>query len=146
MVKPNEFRALALAFPETEELSHFGKPDFRVRGKIFAGLSVDEHVGTLKLSPEVQTSLVGPSEGEPFFPCAGAWGRKGWTHVRLALADRGVLRELLKEAYRLVAPKGLVAGLEAPAVPPMLAQPKSRPKAKRDSTKESGSRPSRGVE
>ena len=144
MVKPNEFRALALAFPETEELSHFGKPDFRVRGKIFAGLSADEHVGTLKLSPEVQTSLVGPSEEDPFFPCSGAWGQKGWTHVRLAHVDRAVLRELLEEAYRLVAPKGLVAGLEAPTTPPKAVQPKARPKAKRASNKESSTRRSRG--
>ena len=144
MVKPNEFRALALAFPETEELSHFGKPDFRVRGKIFAGLSADELVGTLKLTPEVQRSVVGPSEGDPFFPCAGAWGQKGWTHVRLAHVDRAVLRELLEEAYRLVAPKGLVAALEAPAAPPKLAQSKSRPKTKQDSTKESSTRRSRG--
>jgi hypothetical protein len=142
MVKPNEFRALALAFPETEELSHFGKPDFRVRGKIFAGLSADEHVGTLKLTPEVQTSLGGQNEGQPFFPCAGAWGQKGWTHVRLAHVDRAVLRELLKEAYRLVAPKGLVADLEAPTAPPKPMS--SRPKAKRASTKESSPRRSRG--
>ncbi len=144
MVKPNEFRALALAFPEAEELSHFGKPDFRVRGKIFAGLSADEHVGTLKLTPEVQTSVVGSNEADPFFPSAGAWGQKGWTHVRLAHVDGAVLRELLEEAYRLVAPKGLVAGLEGPTAPRKPVQPKSRPKAKRASTTESSTRRSRG--
>jgi hypothetical protein len=32
----NEFRALALSFPETEESSHMDHPDFRVGGKIFA--------------------------------------------------------------------------------------------------------------
>ena len=30
-----EFRSLALRFPEASEEAHMGHPDFRVRGKIF---------------------------------------------------------------------------------------------------------------
>ncbi|MCA0432023.1 MAG: MmcQ/YjbR family DNA-binding protein [Proteobacteria bacterium] len=33
------FREMALAFPEAEEKSHFGKPDFRVKNRIFAGFN-----------------------------------------------------------------------------------------------------------
>jgi hypothetical protein len=34
----DDFRSLALGFPETEERAHMDHPDFRVRGKIFATL------------------------------------------------------------------------------------------------------------
>ena len=33
-----EFRLIALAFPDAEERSHMNHPDFRVGGKIFAKL------------------------------------------------------------------------------------------------------------
>lgn len=108
MLRPAAWRKLALALPETAEKSHFGQPDFRVRGKIFAGLSEDETLGTLKLSPEIQ-SLVVEAKPETFFPATGAWGRSGWTRVHLATSEAGEIRSLLLEAWRLIAPKTLVA-------------------------------------
>jgi predicted DNA-binding protein (MmcQ/YjbR family) len=48
---PKEFRKIALSFPETEEESHMGHPDFRVSGKIFATLGPDEDWGMVKLTP-----------------------------------------------------------------------------------------------
>jgi len=36
-----EFRAIALSFPESEERTHMNHPDFRVGGKIFATISPD---------------------------------------------------------------------------------------------------------
>ena len=58
MVTAAQMRKLALAMPAVEEKSHFGKPDFRVRGKIFAGLSPDGKRGTLKLPPDVQAVVL----------------------------------------------------------------------------------------
>jgi len=107
MATAANMRKLALALPETEERSHFSQPDFRVRGKIFAGLSVDEKRGTLKLSAEIQTALVDGSG--VFTPAAGAWGRSGWTYVELARVEAGMLGELLQESWALVAPKSLAA-------------------------------------
>ena len=114
-----DWRRLALALPEVCEGSHFGKADFRVAGKIFAGLSADESTGTLKLLPEIQASLVG-CEGEdaPFTPCAGAWGRSGWTFVDLARVDLAVVEALVGEAWRLVAPKRLSRIAEASEAAP----------------------------
>jgi hypothetical protein len=37
-VTANDFRRIALAFPETAEHAHMDHPDFRVAGKIFATL------------------------------------------------------------------------------------------------------------
>jgi hypothetical protein len=108
MATAAQFRKLALSLPDTEEKSHFEQPDFRVRGKIFAGLTRDGKDGTLKLSPEIQGGLL-DARAKVFYPAAGAWGRKGWTHVRLARAKVAELAYLLDESWRLTAPKRLVA-------------------------------------
>ena len=42
--------------PETEEKSHFGKPDFRVKNKIFAGIN-GQGFAYVKLLTEQQTML-----------------------------------------------------------------------------------------
>jgi hypothetical protein len=132
MITAAQFRKLALAFPEVEEKSHFEQPDFRVRNKIFAGLSQDEGRGTLKLTPELQ-AMVMSAEPDVFLPAAGAWGRKGWTRIVLANAELPGLRELLAEAYSLVAPKSFVrarSGLESD-VPKAAPAQKKRKKASR---------------
>ena len=108
MVTAAQMRKLALSMPEAEEKSHFDQPDFRVRNKIFAGLSPDGKRGTLKLRPELQSLAL---EGNPaaFSAAAGAWGRSGWTHVDLPAVQLAELRPLVLEAWRLVAPRRLVA-------------------------------------
>ena len=90
-----QFRKLALALEGAEEAAHMDHPDFRVRGKIFAGLNHAETEGTLKLTPEIQATL----DAEAFAPAAGAWGQKGWTKVFLKSADAKIVKELLCEAW-----------------------------------------------
>lgn len=90
-----------------------GHADFRVRGKVFASLGVpDEGWGMVKLTSEQQGMLMA---GEPgaFKPAAGAWGRRGSTHVRLAAVDRTTLESALGMAWRNVAPKGLATASRA---------------------------------
>lgn len=137
MATAAQMRKLALSLPEAEEKSHFEHPDFRVGGKIFAGLSSDGKRGTLKLTPEIQAMVLEQSSGA-FTPAAGAWGRSGWTYVDLARVEIGALEELLGESWRLVAPKRVVAAREASgrAEAP---KPKARTK-KRAPTKGSPSR------
>jgi hypothetical protein len=108
MATAAQLRKLALSMPEVEEKSHFGHPDFRVRNKIFAGLSADGKQGTLKLTPDLQAMAL---EARPtvFAPAAGAWGRSGWTQVTLPAAAVADLRPLVLEAWRLVAPRRLMA-------------------------------------
>jgi hypothetical protein len=108
MVTAAQLRRLALALPETEEKSHFEQPDFRVRNKIFAGLSQDGAVGVLKLTTEIQAMVI-DAKPKVFWPASGAWGRAGWTHFQLAQAELGALETLLREAWQLVAPKRLAA-------------------------------------
>jgi hypothetical protein len=104
---PNEFRKLALSFPDTEERGHMNHPDFRVAGKIFATLGYpDKSWGMVKLTPVEQEMLV---EAEPavFVPAKGAWGRQGSTTVNLKTAEKDVVRNALAAAWRLTAPAKL---------------------------------------
>jgi hypothetical protein len=95
------FREMALSFDGAEEGSHMGAPDFRVGGRIFATLAMqDEGFGNLMLSPELQRVLV---TGAPdvFLPIPGGWGRMGATHVRLAEASPEQVLKGLQLAWSL---------------------------------------------
>jgi hypothetical protein len=127
-----QWRKLACALPEVEEKSHFEQPDFRVRNKIFAGLNPEETQGVLKLPLEMQAMLL-DAKPNVFTPAAGAWGRSGWTHVELARLDAGAAPELLREAWRLIAPKKLVA--ERAGAKPSVGPRKNAPAAKKRAKK-----------
>jgi len=103
---PSEaFRKLALTLPGAEEKSHFGKADFRVRDKIFAGFN-DKGRAYVKLLPEQQAMLVA---AEPLMvsPIPGGWGKKGWTLVDQDPADEALLKSVLQMAWKNVARKSL---------------------------------------
>ena len=106
-----EFRNLALSFPEASEAAHMGHPDFRVRGKIFATLGPDEAWGMVKLTPDDQALFV-RTEPDAFRPVNGAWGRRGCTYVRLEAATEPAVRQALVAAWRNTAPKRLVRQLD----------------------------------
>src|SRR5258707_4621355 len=88
VVTADQFRRVALGFPEAFESSHMRHPDFRVRGgKLFATLAYpDKAWGMVKLTPEQQEEFVG-AEPEVFVPVKGGWGRGGWTSVRMPAAS-----------------------------------------------------------
>jgi hypothetical protein len=104
---PNEFRELALSFPEAIESAHMHHPDFRVGGRIFATLGYpDEDSAMVKLSPDDQKEFVRASP-DVFKPVKGAWGRQGATQVYLPAATLNIVRETLTAAWRKTAPKRL---------------------------------------
>ncbi len=103
----HDLRRLALAFPGTEEKSHFDKADFRVKNKIFASLN-DDATGVIKLTIEQQAIMVDAEPGV-FQSLTGGWGRKGWTKIILAASDEITLKSALQTAWRNVAPKSLQA-------------------------------------
>ena len=96
-----EFRRIALTLEGAEEGSHMGAVDFRVGGRIFATLaSISQGFGNLMLTPEIQAEFVADAP-DIFVPVAGGWGRMGITHVRLAKANRDVVRGALHTAWKL---------------------------------------------
>jgi predicted DNA-binding protein (MmcQ/YjbR family) len=55
----NEFRKLALSFPEATESAHMHHPDFRISGKIFATLGYpNDDLAMVKLTPDEQDEFV----------------------------------------------------------------------------------------
>lgn len=95
---PVEFRHLVLAIPIAVEQSHMAHPDFRLGGKIFASLGKpDEEWGMVKLTPEQQEEFVAKAPST-FKPCAGAWGRQGYTNVHLPSAKVTLVRRAVAMA------------------------------------------------
>lgn len=102
----DDARQFALSLPEVTEEPHFKLSSFRVRGKIFA------------TAPPEETSLrifVGEDRREmavSMYPefCEKLWWGKNVVgiSVTLAAADAGEVRELLRAAWELKAPKGLL--------------------------------------
>ena len=103
----NDFRKLALSFPEAIESAHMAHPDFRVRGKIFATLGYpDKDFAVVKLTQDQQRELV-RSDPKVFRPVKGAWGRRGNISVHLPAANMEKVREAIGAAWRNTAPKKL---------------------------------------
>jgi hypothetical protein len=104
---PNEFRELALSFPEAIESAHMHHPDFRVGGRIFATLGYpDQDSATVKLSRDEQREFI-RSNPDVFQPAKGAWGRQGSTILYLPATTINIVREALTAAWRNTAPKRL---------------------------------------
>jgi hypothetical protein len=105
-------RALALALPEALEEPHFDRASFRVRGKIFATLPpVGEdgvHKVVLKLPVLVKESLQ-QTDGNAIVSL-GNWDKGGWTQLDIGRMDGEKLADLVRLAWRQVAPKKLIAG------------------------------------
>lgn len=117
MLRLDTARKLALALPEAEEKDHFGRPSFRVRGKIYAQLALPgapEQRAILKLPLADQTALI--LSAPEVFSAVPQWGMHGWTYVRLDGVDRLFFGRLLQQAWKGVAPKKLVAASEAEMV------------------------------
>src|SRR5262249_54451741 len=102
---PQQFRKLARALPGAREGAHMGHADFRVGGKIFATRGhPDAASAVVMLKPDQQALLV-ETAGATFSPVPGGWGLKGSTRVALAKADRAAVKNALRLAWELRAPK-----------------------------------------
>jgi hypothetical protein len=107
-----EFRAIALAQPETIESSHMNHPDFRVRNKIFATIpSVAKDEGMVKLTPEQQKQFA-QEYPKIFSAVPGGWGIRGATLVNLAPATKKIVERAMRRAWRNTAPKRLIAQID----------------------------------
>jgi hypothetical protein len=101
-------RPLALALPEVEESQHFGTPDFRVRGKIFATARHNEALCMVKLPLHIQAAMV-ENQPDVFSLPPGGWAKHGATYADADKIDPDLLKDLLDLSWRQVAPKKLAA-------------------------------------
>lgn len=108
MVSIDTARQLALSLPEAEEKSHFERPDFRVKNKIFASLHEDKACMMVKLSVMDQ-SVFCAFDKTIIYPVPGGWGKKGATLVNLKKVKKSMLLDALTTAWKTVAPSKLVS-------------------------------------
>jgi predicted DNA-binding protein (MmcQ/YjbR family) len=106
MVNIDDFRKLALSFPEAEESTHFEKTSFRIKKKIFATLSENEKIACIKLSG-IDQSVFSTTNRITIYPVPNKWGKQGWTFVNLDSVHPDLLKDALKTAFCEVAPKKL---------------------------------------
>ncbi len=121
-VRPiTRLRKLCLALPEAREVQAWGEPTFRVRNKMFAMYAdAANHHGNgrpavwLKAPVGDQAAMVGAAPKCFFVPAYV--GPSGWVGIWLdGVVDWSDVADLLREAYRLVAPKRLCALLDSEA-------------------------------
>lgn len=110
-------RTACMALPEVEERLSHGSPTFFVRGKKTFVTHVDDHHGDGRLAIwcaaplGIQEALVAEEPRRFFVP--PYVGPRGWLGVRLDVdVDWDEVGVLVEEAYRVVAPKKLVAELD----------------------------------
>lgn len=106
MISIKQARQAALSLPETEEKSHFERPDFRVKNKVFSTLHADKNRMVVKLSA-VDQSVFCSFNKEIIFPVPGGWGRQGWTFINLKKIKKEMLVDALTTAWKTVAPPKL---------------------------------------
>src|SRR5262245_32826553 len=103
--------AFALGLPGAFEDHPWGETVAKVgRGKVFVFFGVE---GSIRLTIKLDESHGHALALEEAEPTGYGLGRSGWVTLPVAAAPFEVLCDFIEESYRLVAPKGLVAELDA---------------------------------
>lgn len=110
-----KLRRLCLALPETTERLSHGEPTWFVRGKktfvMYADHHHDDRLAFWCAAPAGAQETLVAAEPERFFRPPYV-GHRGWLGVYLDVeVDWDEIAEVVSDAYRMVAPKSLVAKL-----------------------------------
>ena len=110
-------RPICLQFPETTERLSHGEPAWFVRGKktfvTYADHHHDDRLAFWCAAPPGSQKALVASDPERFFVPPYV-GQRGWLGVYLDVpVDWAEIEEIVEEAYRVVAPKRLIADLDA---------------------------------
>lgn len=123
MAKPSDIlarlRAVFLAFPEVTERPSHGAPAWFVRDKRSIGTlwehghhEIDRTHMWCAAPPGAQAELIAANPAR-FFPPPYV-GHRGWIGMYLDVSpDWGEVAEVAEDAYRTIAPKTLIAQLDA---------------------------------
>jgi hypothetical protein len=107
----DEFRRMALSYPEATETTDDGLAHFRVRGRAFARLPQRDNGWADIMLSRKDSDLCGAGEPELFAPLRGTWLRPGFTQVNLIRAGEHTVRSALTAAFLNAAPRRLGATL-----------------------------------
>jgi predicted DNA-binding protein (MmcQ/YjbR family) len=116
-------RKLCLSLPETHEVEAWGAPTFRIKGgKIFAmyASASNQHAGRhsvwIKARKDNQELMIRSKPARFFKP--PYVGPSGWIGVYLDKSpDWNEVAELLRDGWRQIAPRKLLASIEQQAAP-----------------------------
>ncbi len=101
---PTALRKLALARLGAHEEPHFERTSFRVGKKIFATMTADSGEAMVRVRPPEKLDGLLSAFPAVFFSY-GTWTAKnGALGVRLARVDAKVMRALVEDSWRLIAP------------------------------------------
>ena len=110
----DRLRKCALAYPETREDHPWGESAIKVKGKTFVFMGVDKvRLGlSLKLPRSREFALEYPFTK----PTPYGLGKSGWVSAEFTGAENpplDILEAWIDESFRAIAPKKLVAAMEA---------------------------------
>ena len=108
MVTVDDVRAVAMSLPRTEERLIRDQVKFRVGRIVYVALSRDELSMGFGFPKEERAALVA-AQPEKFFMPIPSDLRYQWVRVWLDAIDRGEMRELVIDAWRMVVPKRVAA-------------------------------------
>lgn len=107
----DDVRRMAMALPGAAESTWFGLPTFKVRSKFFAGRGKDGASLVLRCNVYERKYLM---EAAPdVYHVTDHYRDDPYVLVHLSAIDADALRERVEESWRMVAPKKLIAELEA---------------------------------
>jgi predicted DNA-binding protein (MmcQ/YjbR family) len=108
--------AFALALPEATEDFPWGERVAKVGGKVFVFLGKPRKGGPMGLSVKLPTSSAEALDLPFAQPTGYGLGKSGWVSANFEPGDTppvGILQSWILESYRAIAPKKLVARLDA---------------------------------
>jgi hypothetical protein len=108
MVTVDDVRRIAADLPGSYEVVVRDRIKFRVGRYVYIAFSRDETVMGFGYPREERDALVA-SDPETFLPPDPVDVRYQWVQARMAALDEAQLRELVVDAWRIAAPKRLIA-------------------------------------
>lgn len=111
MVTIEQVRAFAMTLPETYETLVRDRVKFRVGRYVYVAFSRDETEMGFGF-PKAEREAIVRSEPDKFFMPSRGDLRYQWLEVRLHAIDEAEMRELVLDAWRMAAPKQVVAEFE----------------------------------
>lgn len=102
MITESHYTQIALSFRQTEQVRHFDRIGFKVKGKRMFSTYLDKNnTANLFLTPAQQLHFC-EKDPENIFPVPNKWGEKGATTVELDTISKDLLLEAITVAYNEV--------------------------------------------
>jgi hypothetical protein len=113
MVTIDDVRAVASRLPRSYEVLVRDRVKFRVGRIVYLAFSRDETVMGFAFPKDERDALIASAPHKFMLPRASDL-RYQWVDVRLDAIDDEEMRELVIDAWRMVVPKGVAAGIDGP--------------------------------